>query len=223
MGESEEGPRRRWRPAAAVAAVSAVLSGAFGIAANVAWDDFPRITLDNFGDIVAAFSVVAIVAGVFAAFVTQRESSRADRAAAASHRVLREAAAQVVRSVEETDVSLETEIQEASASLAQTIARLRQVSRRAEAFEAEVQELVARAEAAKATARMHEADAKKIGRLLGFETEERLRREIDNLASEYNAQLDAMRRSGNRVALWTFVGGVVLGTVGNVVVALLIH
>jgi hypothetical protein len=134
----------------------------------------------------------------------------------------RAAAAQAVATIEETlpasEPSLEDEIADVSGSLSATVTRLRQVSQKAEAFEAEVKDLVARAEAEKATAKLHEEDARKIALLLGAETEKRLREEIDKLTAEHVRQIDSLRKSGNRVARWTFIGGAVLGVAGNIVV-----
>jgi hypothetical protein len=122
-----------------------------------------------------------------------------------------------------SEPNLEDEIADVSASLSQTVTRLRQISNKAEAFEVEVRALVNRAEVAKATASLYEDDARKIALLLGRETEERFRAEIAKLAEEHNRQTEELRKSGNRMALWTFVGGVALGVVGNIVVALMMR
>jgi hypothetical protein len=42
--------------------------------------------------------------------------------------------------------------------------------------------------------------------LLGAEMEKRFQEEIEKLAVEHNRQIEALRRSGNRTALWTFAG-----------------
>ncbi len=134
---------------------------------------------------------------------------------------------QTVAALEKTlptpEKSLEDEIAEVSGSLSRTVARLRQISDKAQAFEADVKDLVAKADAARATAKLHEEDARKIALLLGSETEQRIRSEINTLKVEHERQINLLRRSGNRMALWTFVGGVVLGIVGNIVVAVLIN
>ncbi|GIM92245.1 hypothetical protein [Paractinoplanes toevensis] len=41
------------------------------------------------------------------------------------------------------------------------------------------------------------------------------------LRDEHRLQIDRLQRAGNRTALWTFLGGAVLGVLGNVVVAVL--
>jgi hypothetical protein len=216
---------RTWQ--AATAAGVALLSVVVSVVANVGSDALVNAGLEGPATVVIALAALVGLVATSAQVVGRRAFRRGNRAAAQSERAFREAATQAVTSVEQTlpspGASLEEEISEVSSSLSMTIARLRQVSEKAEAFEAEVKELVERADVAKATASLHEDDARKIGRFLGSETERRLRSEIDNLTAEYNRQIDSLRRSGNRTALWTFIGGVVLGTIGNVVVALLIR
>jgi hypothetical protein len=106
--------------------------------------------------------------------------------------------------------TLEDEILEASRSLTSSFERLRQLGRRAEEFEDRVKLLISQAEEARSVAALNDSDAQRFRRML---------------SSEVGRQLDphivGLRRSGNRVAVWTFVGGVILGTLGNVVVAVL--
>jgi hypothetical protein len=106
--------------------------------------------------------------------------------------------------------TLEDEILAASRSLTSSFERLRQLGRRAEEFEDRVKLLVSQAEEARSVAALNDSDAQRFRRML---------------SSEVGRQLDphivGLRRSGNRVAVWTFVGGVILGTLGNVVVAVL--
>ena len=106
--------------------------------------------------------------------------------------------------------TLEDEILAASRSLTSSFERLRQLGRRAEEFEDRVKLLISQAEEARSVAALNDSDAQHFRRLL---------------SSEVGRQLDphivGLRRSGNRVAVWTFVGGVILGTLGNVVVAVL--
>ncbi|MBG0567245.1 hypothetical protein [Actinoplanes aureus] len=165
---------------------------------------------------------VAVVL-IFGASLTAVGYFRGRKAAIASKEAFRAAADRVVTSVQPAptaEASLDEELAEVATSLTTAVSRLRQLSARAEAFEAEVQALVTRAEAAKATASLHEEDARRIAQLLGAESESRLRHEIAKLTTEHNEQLDKLRRSANRSALWTFTGGVLLGLMGNVVVAL---
>ena len=185
--------------------------------------------LTSVDDPLLLVTAVLLSAGGFsvtAVFVGRRADRQAGAVAARSRHDFQNAAEQFLSSVEE-DMSaperrLEDEIAEVSSSLSESVSRLRGLSEKAEAFEAEVRDLGARAEAAKATASIHEDDARRIALLLGSETEARLRKELEKLTAEHNRQIDQLRRSGNRAAVWTFVGGVVLGTVGNVVVALLV-
>lgn len=188
---------------------------------NIVTSDEPSVgSVDWVATIAIAATGISLILDAFA----RRLTVRADRATARSRDAFDRAAAQAVNSVGKSlpapKPSLEEELAEVSEALSATVKRLRQVSAKAEAFETEVKDLVARADAAKATASLHEDDAKRIAKLLGSETEARLQSEIRKLTVEHNRQIDGLRRSGNRTAFWTFGGGVVLGTVGNVVVAL---
>lgn len=217
---------RLQRPEFAVAATTlggVLASVTAGLAGNL---DSDSIANTGWGAIATVSAVTIALFLLILGVLSQRAAVRASRAAVRSDRAFRAAAAQVVTSVEQTAVkpeaSLEDEISEVSSSLSESVSRLRQLSRKAEAFESEVKDLVAHAEAAKATARLHEDDARRIGVFLGAETESRLRSEIEKLTAEHNRLIDQLRREGTRTALWTFVGGVVLGLIGNVVVALLL-
>jgi vacuolar-type H+-ATPase subunit E/Vma4 len=207
----------------AVVLGAAGVSTGLGFVVNIASETVPSTWMQDspWPWIVAA---VLVAATSTVGLLLSRASARAGRAATESREAFQEAAAQVVDSVEKTlpggEPSLEDELAQVSASLSATVSRLRQVSAKAEAFETEVQQLVARAEAAKATASLHEDDARRIGQLLGSQTEAHLRTEIQKLTIEYDRQIEQLRRSGNRTAVWTFVGGVVLGIIGNIVVAL---
>jgi len=158
--------------------------------------------------VVAGAAVVVSVAALVVDLAGRQASRHSGLAATRSREAFQEAAAQAVASA--------ASLSAASPSADQPdVRRLRQV----EALEVEVQDLIARADAAKATASLHEDDARRIARLLGAETESRLREEVGKLTTEHNKQIDELRRSGNRMALWTFVGGVVLGIIGNIAVA----
>jgi hypothetical protein len=132
-----------------------------------------------------------------------------------------EAAAEALSAVERTlpqpAPSLEQEIADVSNPLTQTVTRLRDISARAEAFEGEVRNLVDRAEAAQALAQLNEDQASKISLLLSERTEQSLKDEIEKLKDANAEQAEQQRRSGTRLALLTFAGGVILGVVGNVV------
>lgn len=52
------------------------------------------------------------------------------------------------------------------------------------------------------------------------ESDRQLRSSILSLRDEHRQQIERLQRSGNRITLWTFAGGVVLGTLGNVIVAI---
>lgn len=168
-------------------------------------------------------SLAGLIASVFTWYSERRSAARAEQ----SYRTFKAITDRAVAAVEETlpqaKPSLEDEIADVSRSLSSTVARLRHISNKAEAFEAEVKDLVARAEAAKATANLHEDDARKIALLLGSETEKRFQEEINKITREHNRQIEILRKSGNRMAIWTFVGGVVLGVIGNIMVALLVQ
>ncbi len=106
----------------------------------------------------------------------------------------------------------ETEISEVSASLALSFERLLHLGRRAEEFGTVVRTLVERAEEARTAAELNEEDARRLSALIE-----------SRIGTQFVRQFERMRRSSNSVALWTFVGGVMLGTLGNVVVALAIR
>lgn len=53
------------------------------------------------------------------------------------------------------------------------------------------------------------------------ELDQQLRSYLLLLRDEHREQIEHLERSGQRLALWTFAGGVLLGFLGNVVVAVL--
>lgn len=55
------------------------------------------------------------------------------------------------------------------------------------------------------------------------ELDQQLRSYVLYLRDEHRRNIEHLQRSGNRIALWTFAGGVVLGILGNVVVAVLMN
>lgn len=141
----------------------------------------------------------------------------ADRSRAA----FQQAADQAVAAIENArspEPALEDEITDVSNLLSATASRLRQVTSKTEGLQAEVRQLVERAETARAAAHLHERDAHRFAMLLGAEAEDRFRREVAKLTAEHSRQIERLRRSGNLTALWTFVGGTLLGLLGNVVV-----
>jgi hypothetical protein len=176
----------------------------------------------NIGTLGLTLAAVATVS-VFILVANSPTRETANRSNEAFHAAAERAVAALEETLPASEPTLEDEIADVSASLSQTVTRLRQISNKAEASEAEVRVLVDRAEAAKVTASLHEDDARKIALLLGRETEERFRTEIVKLAEEHNRQTEELRKSGNRMALWTFVGGVALGVIGNIVVALMVR
>ncbi|MBE1485597.1 hypothetical protein [Plantactinospora soyae] len=107
--------------------------------------------------------------------------------------------------------SLEDEIRVVAATLASTVTQMRQISAKAEAFETEVHDLVRRADAAQAAADLSEDQARKIGLLLGAQTERKLKEEIEKLTAVHNEQMEKSRRSGIRLAIWSAVFGAVAG------------
>lgn len=131
------------------------------------------------------------------------------------------AALAVVKENRPESPSLEQEISDVSQTLTQTVTRLRDISVRAEAFETEVRTLVERAEAAQAVAQLSEDQANKISLLLSERTEQQLKDEIEKLKAANAEQAEQQRRSGTRLALWTFAGGVILGVLGNVLTNLI--
>ncbi|MER5701448.1 hypothetical protein ABT023_05745 [Micromonospora sp. NPDC002296] len=148
--------------------------------------------------------------------IVRGQAARA-RATRHFHDALDQAIASVERSLPQPAPSLEQEIADVSGTLAQTVTRLRDISARAEAFEGEVRKLVERSEAAQVVAQLNEDQASKISLLLSERTEQSLKDEIEKLKVANAEQAEQQRRSGTRLALLTFAGGVVLGVVGNVV------
>ncbi|WP_433535784.1 hypothetical protein ACQPZK_28120 [Micromonospora sp. CA-249363] len=189
-------------PAAGAATVGFQLSQSSGTPTPVEWS------------LIAGAAVLAVL-GVTLIVL----KSRTERIEAAAR--FRDVAAKAMASVERTLPpplpSLEDEIAEVSATLSKTVKRLRDISTKAEAFEDEVRELVERAEAARTIAELNEDQASKISLLLSERTERSMKAEIEKLKTAHAEQAEQQRRSGTRIALATFAGGVVLGVVGNVV------
>jgi hypothetical protein len=125
--------------------------------------------------------------------------------------------AAVGQSMPRSQATLEDEICEVSDSLTSSFERLRHLGRRAEEFEARVKVLVRQAEDARTAAELGDDHARRLRQLLSSE----IGVQIAGLTSEHNRQIEGLRKSGNKVAIWTFVGGVILGTVGNIVVAVM--
>ncbi|MGC5019977.1 hypothetical protein [Micromonospora sp. DT47] len=132
------------------------------------------------------------------------------------------AVASVEASLPPTRPSLEDEIGEVSGTLSATVNRLREISAKAEAFEAEVKQLVVRADAARATAALDEEKARQISFILGERTERKFREEIEKLAEAHAEQVERLRKSGNRTAWWTFVLGSALGFLLNLLAGMLV-
>ncbi|MCX5067701.1 hypothetical protein OOJ91_17820 [Micromonospora lupini] len=160
-------------------------------------------------------ALTALTGGVVAARTRQTEAAAEFEAAA------EEALTTVKRSLPSHGKSLEQEISDVSETLIQSISKLHEISQNAQAFEGEVRTLVERAESAQAMAELNESQASRISLLLTERTEQRLTDEIEKLKAAHAEQADRQRKSSNRVALLTFVGGVVLGIVGNVLTNLL--
>jgi hypothetical protein len=125
--------------------------------------------------------------------------------------------AAVGQSMPRSQATLEDEICEVSDSLTSSFERLRHLGRRAEEFEARVKVLVRQAEDARTAAELGDDHARRLRQLLSSE----IGVQIAGLTSEHNRQIEGLRKSGNKVAIWTFVGVVILGTVGNIVVAVM--
>lgn len=111
--------------------------------------------------------------------------------------------------------TLDEELHEVSGTLAKTVARLHEISDKAQAFEDEVRQLVEKAEAAKATANLHEEDAKKIALLLGAETEARLKADIEKMQEAHTNQVNLLKKAGNRTAWIAGILGAIVGFGGN--------
>lgn len=171
------------------------------------------------GVIASVASVVGVLLALLAAIAGWRTSRSASESATSWRNATDAAYARIEETLPPPAPKLEDEIAEVSGSLAATVGRLHEISAKAQAFEAEVHELVKRADAAKATADLSEEQAQRIGYLLGAQTEQRLREEIEKLTTTHTEQIGQLRKSGTRMALATFVGGVLLGTAGNFLVA----
>jgi hypothetical protein len=160
---------------------------------------------------------VALVAVLGLAVAVRKSRAERIKAAARFRDVAAEALASVERTLPPPLPSLEDEIAEVSNTLTETVTRLRNISTKAQAFEGEVRELVERAEAARTIAELNEDQASKISLLLSERTEQSMKAEIEKLKTAHAEQAEQQRRSGTRIALATFAGGVILGVVGNVV------
>ncbi|MEU1885252.1 hypothetical protein ABZ491_07185 [Micromonospora rifamycinica] len=167
--------------------------------------------------------IIALAVGALTALTGNALAARTEQtqAAAKFEAVADEALATVERPVPSHGKSLEQEISDVSETLAQSISKLRDISEKAQAFEGEVRTLVERAESAQAMAELNESQAAKISLLLSERTEQRLKDEIEKLKAAHAELADRQQKSSNRVALLTFVGGVILGVVGNILTNLL--
>ncbi|MEU2986239.1 hypothetical protein ABZ647_17745 [Micromonospora aurantiaca] len=132
---------------------------------------------------------------------------------------------EVIISKEKADAqppTLEQEISDVSGTLTRTVSRLRDISTRAQAFEAEVRELVARADAAQATAQLNEEQAQKIALLLTSQTEQKLKEEIEKLTKAHNEQIEGLKKSGTKTAWLTFGLGALVGFLLNLLTAVMV-
>jgi hypothetical protein len=175
-------------------------------------------------EVAVALVILALVvvrqAITFVAF-RQQQLTAAHESQASFRQVAESAVASLGTSLTPAEAPLEAEISDVSQALASNVERLRLLARRAEQFEAQLRASGARIAAA-GNADTTRGYTEMVGALRS-EIKEQMRSHIDVLVSENGRQLDGLRRSGNRVEFWTFAGGVVLGTLANVVVALLIH
>lgn len=117
--------------------------------------------------------------------------------------------------------TLEEEISNVSGTLTRTVTRLRDISVKAKAYEAEVHELVRHADAAQAAAQLNEEQAQKIALLLTSQTEQKLKEELDKLTKAHQEQIDGLKKAGSRTAWITFVLGAVIGFLLNLLTAYL--
>ncbi|WFE37923.1 hypothetical protein [Micromonospora sp. WMMD998] len=164
-----------------------------------------------------AFVIIIAVVGSF------REQSR-ERLLAEQYRSVH---AQVLNAVEQLQPdtpppALEEEIAEVSATLSDTVGRLRDISAKAQAFETEVRDLVRRADAAQATAQLNEAQASKIAMLLTTRSEEKLKEEIERLTVAHEKQIEGLKRSNSKSTWLTFTLGAVLGFLLNLLSSFLV-
>lgn len=172
-------------------------------------------------------TVVITVAGMATVVTVLRTQMRRVRREIDSHqdpRAIREQIDSILREISvgfDEPKTLDQEMALVSRQLSRTVERMQVLSGKAQAFEQEVWEMVERADAAKAAADLSEDQAKKIGLLLGEVGAQHLREQMEKMASAHASDLTALRREGKITALWTFVGGVLLGVVGNVVVNLI--
>jgi hypothetical protein len=154
---------------------------------------------------VTIFALVLLRQGIYLTANLRRGDTQASFDAAGNAM-----AATIEQAIPSAARTLEDEIAAVSHSLMSSFERLRLLGRRAEEFEDRVKLLITQAEEARSVAALSDNEAQRFRQLL---------------SSEVGRQLDphivGLRRSGNRVAVWTFVGGVILGTLGNVVVAVL--
>ncbi|WP_433354756.1 hypothetical protein ACQPYV_30415 [Micromonospora saelicesensis] len=168
-------------------------------------------------------AAAALLAGLGVLLMVRNSRAERTRAAVRFRDVAAEAIASVERALPPPLPSLEDEIAEVSNTLSRTVTRLRDISVKAQAFEGEVRDLVERAEAARVIAELNEDQASKISLLLSERTEQSMKAEIEKMKTAHAEQAEQQRRSGTRIALATFVGGVILGVIGNVVTNLVMQ
>lgn len=195
------------------------ISGSLGLATALA--PLSRTADEPWRLAVAGLALVALVAGLHLITTGMR------RARAAARAEWTKAAGEAVARIEETlpppAPKLEDEISEVSGMLTTTVGRLRDISSRAQAFEAEVQDLVKRADAAQAAADLSEEQASKIALLLSEQSRRDLLDQVDKLTAAHDQQIERLSRSSTRMAIITFVGGVLLGALANILVAALMN
>ncbi|WP_141722169.1 hypothetical protein [Micromonospora haikouensis] len=207
-----QGRRRRWKRAASDLLMPAM--AVVGTTAVVRIQD--GLDVQEWF-IIGGTGLLTVLSLALVVIKARRERARAAR----RFQEAIKAALAVVKENRPESPSLEQEISDVSQTLTQTVTRLRDISVRAEAFETEVRTLVERAEAAQAVAQLSEDQANKISLLLSERTEQQLKDEIEKLKAANAEQAEQQRRSGTRLALWTFAGGVILGVLGNVLTNLI--
>jgi len=172
--------------------------------------------LISFGGILVLLGLGAIVLLV----MRRKENEDLDNEFAAT-------AASAITSVEATlrpsQPSLEEEIFEVSKTLFGTVSRMREIIGKAVAFEDEVRLLVRQADAARAAASLDEEQARQISVILGERTEQKFKEEIRKLTTTHAGQVEKLRKSGTRTALWTFIAGSVIGFLLNILAGLIVN
>lgn len=181
----------------------------------------------RFDDIVSLLGTgLAVIGGLAAALqlqVSRHRAVEATRQADAARQRARHELDATITGLAPSDAapSLDEELGEVSQTLSATMTRLHDISERAKAYENEIQGLVEKAEIAKAAAALHEEDARKIAILVGAESQARLKEEIDRLSEAHTKQIDALKKSGNRTAWITFIGGAIVGFGVNILTTLM--